>query len=102
MRLIDAEELKRKYVFKMWDKYFPDNTIKVGDVINQTLNFINDAPTEEEKTYGEWQFLGDNLWGCSECTFAVETDVLSSWKMHQDDTNFPHYCPNCGASMEVK
>lgn len=45
MRLIDADALKKEYALLMWKEHNPYDVVKVCDVVNQTLDFIDLAPT---------------------------------------------------------
>ncbi len=45
MRMIDADALKKGYALLMWKEHNPYDAVKVCDVINQTLDFIDNAPT---------------------------------------------------------
>lgn len=93
MRLIDADELKRKYEDQMWDEYFPYNILKVSDIVNQTLNFINDAPTVE-RPHGEW-VINPNGLRIGKVTHYAVVCSLCKWSTLFAD----NFCPNCGASM---
>lgn len=81
MRLIDADELI---------------VMEYGGIRFVPVEFINDAPTIEERKTGKWEHPNR----CSECGFGV---LLSPY-MHNLDTGeytlLYKFCPNCGARME--
>lgn len=51
--LISREALKKEYALLMWKEHNPYDVVKVCDVVNQTLDFIDNAPTVEEVTRNE-------------------------------------------------
>ena len=119
MRLGDLDDLKKAFALLMWKEHNPYDTVKVCDVVNQTLDFIDNAPTVEaftkdeyegaylrgfvdsakanKRPQGKWIEVGDNqpyskdkLYGCSKCGFGGY--LLS-------DTKNVNFCSNCGADM---
>ena len=56
MRLIDADELKKAFALLMWREHNPYDTVKACDFVNQTLDFVDNAPTVERPT-GEREFI---------------------------------------------
>lgn len=48
---------------------------------------------------GEWEFIGENLFMCTKCSYIADADYLRKWSMHTFDSEFPDFCPNCGADM---
>ena len=87
MRLIDADELKKKIcnecIMPAWCK------VLVYTVIDDACDI---APTVEAVRHGKWDYIGTdkkgNVFRCSQCCSRIglerETD----------------YCPNCGAKMD--
>lgn len=65
-RPIDAEDLKKRYALLMWKEHNPYDTVKVCDVVNQTIDFIDNAPTVEERPQGEQKDI-DIPKMCEEC-----------------------------------
>ena len=49
---------------------------------------------------GEWEFIGENLYMCTECGYKANANWLSEWKEYTTDSEFPCACPNCGAKMK--
>lgn len=43
--LISRSALKEEYALLMWREHNPYDTVKVCDIVNQTLDFIDNAPT---------------------------------------------------------
>lgn len=43
--LISREALKKAFAFLMWKEHNPYETVKVCDIVNQTLDFFDNAPT---------------------------------------------------------
>ena len=84
---------------------------KVFDVVSnwndnesdiETLAFmLSNIPTEEpERRKGKWEFVGLQMFVCSECKHGFRQDWLMDWRTHNSEPIFPNFCPNCGAEME--
>ena len=67
-------------------------TIGEFDEMTKPLN-------EEIRPHGEWEFIGENLFMCTKCGYIADANYLEKWKAHTFDSNFPDFCPNCGADM---
>ena len=83
MRLIDGDALKRKMQKVATEAWKMKLTASVETVMNQFIDYINEAPTIEPKQ-GEW--IGDK---CSICGNE------RAWYGCN-----PPYCPDCGAKMK--
>ena len=106
MRLIDADALEKAFALLMWREHNPYDTVKVCDIVNQTLDLIDNAPTvETERSQGEWISREDmdyvdknkvvhNHFQCNKCGFIH--DFIDG---HTSQYNF---CPNCGTKMEER
>lgn len=86
MRLIDADELKKKFQERSYWTY----THEYGDAIpiGWIMSGIDHAPTVEERPHGKWIYVccyGDEYPQCSVCG-----------EINDVKTNF---CPDCGADM---
>ena len=83
MRLIDADELKKKFSERSYWTYTHEN----GDAIpiGWIMSGIDHAPTVEERPQGEWTIVNDVY---CECSFCKNKEV-----------KFSKYCPECGAEM---
>ena len=87
MRLIDADDYKKKY------KDIIDCEIDHPKYQDTLKELIDSMPTifeanKAEKT-AEW-ILKDGIFGAAYCSKC-------DYELHTDDTN---YCPNCGARMK--
>ena len=98
MRLIDADELDRKFN-EMVELY--ENGGLYGDLSwNDAMSIYDDAPTIDPVQHGWWVEQKNNDWKyskeyrCSECGKyrLVTTPAGMEWK----------YCPNCGADMRER
>ena len=98
MRLIDADEIKKKAVPHVrgdngtWSAKARDWAVLVGD--------IDDAPTVDavEVVHGEWSTIEDDCCGltalqCSKCNQEY-------WFEDDPPLKIYNYCPNCGAKMD--
>lgn len=99
MRLIDADELKEAFYKR---KRTPDDEKYLRIPVELVYQFIDNAPTVEERLQGEWiekvetkqlghGWLTTHEIVCSVCGGSGENDesVPQCWK----------FCPNCGADM---
>ena len=92
MRLIDAETL-----FEKVGNIKPKNKSEY-ELLGKFMNMITYFPTVE-RPHGEWEFIGENLFMCTKCGYIADANYLEKWKAHTFDSNFPDFCPNCGADM---
>lgn len=85
MRLIDADALQREYM-----QFHDGKRIVLVDV----------APTIEPKQKrGKWNFIGNQMFECSECGTCYTQSQFYQMRVRISDTEFPKFCPNCGADM---
>ncbi len=61
------------------------------------LNMAIEALSAQKQ--GEWNFIGDDMFECTECGILYTSKQLGTWKRYTTDVEFPNYCPNCGADM---
>lgn len=60
---------------------------------------IKPLPFAEPRKKGKWDFMGWQMFQCSECKHMFTQDFLKSWKEYTYESHFPPFCPNCGAYM---
>lgn len=63
------------------------------------IGVIEEQPTIEERKTGKWIFIGDQMFECSECGTCYTQSQFHQMRVRISDTEFPKFCPNCGASM---
>ena len=91
MRLIDADAIK-----------IPKGFFETVDNVPKFYDWLDDQPTIEAEPvkHGRWivsLFPGSEHVSCSECGAEYyEDDLLLG------GNEFPRYCPNCGAEMDLK
>lgn len=92
MRLIDADAL-RKAVNDFYDNSFEgivsSDLIKYAQVVD---DFIDNAPTIEERTKGKWEYITHHARRyrvCPCCHAERLNDKSTGW----------NFCPKCGADM---
>lgn len=91
MRLIDKDALM------MWlDNHYDDEEVTVGFV----SGLIKEQPTIEARKTGKWNFIGDQMFECTECGTCYTQSQFYQMRVRISDTEFPKFCPNCGARME--
>lgn len=56
----------------------------------------------EQRPHGKWEFIGDNLFKCTNCGYVADADYLRKWKVHTYDAEFPTACLKCGADMRKR
>ena len=54
---------------------------------------------QPERKKGKWDFIGWQMFQCSECKHTFTQDFLEGWRGYTYETFFPPFCPNCGADM---
>ena len=86
MRLIDADALMRDIEhYHLSDGKFQ--------------HWIDVQPTIEERKTGKWNFIGNQMFECSECGTCYTQSQFHQMRVRISDPEFPKFCPNCGASM---
>ena len=96
---IEREELlkkaikERRFVFQMEDLL--NNEVIFKTVYKDLAEFINSIPAADVTPvrHGRWMDNEDYMF-CSCCGMQ--------WNYCDNNTEDFHYCPNCGAKMEVK
>jgi rubrerythrin len=106
-RLIDADALlkraieERKFVFYREDML--DMTCVFNTVYKDLADFINEAPTVEERFHASWipkKIYGPDMyskilvWSCSHCGWSIQGN-----RSENPEPPYMSYCPDCGAKM---
>lgn len=93
VRLIDANALKAKIQALIENDNAEDFEKGYNIALQGVIEKIDNAPTIdcivntiEVRSYGEWKYLKNGYYECSECKYVP----------HEIKSNF---CPNCGADM---
>jgi hypothetical protein len=85
VRAIDADALQKEYMHEHDGK---------------RLMLIDVAPTiEPQRKKGKWNFIGDQMFECSECGTYYTQSQFHQMRVRISDTEFPKFCPECGADM---
>ena len=80
------EEIKDiNYAYNDCSKY---NTIK---------NLLDEM--EEERKKGKWNFIGNNMYECTNCRRVYTVRQFEAMRNYNRDPLNPNFCPNCGADM---
>ena len=103
-RLVDVDELKLEL------KWLEIDTPVYHDV----MSTIDEMPTAEPK-HGHWTIedivtyersyggtLYEPVYKCSCCGRVTESYVRGDEPIMPEDADFPEFCGNCGAKMEVE
>jgi DNA-directed RNA polymerase subunit RPC12/RpoP len=99
MRPIDADAFKEKLLHRQHvgdGDYYNGAEAERDSIVEE----LDDVPTIELERRGYWIRGSDDqdAWCCSECG----ADVLpADWYTDPIEEGY-HYCPNCGAKMEIK
>lgn len=48
---------------------------------------------------GKWNFIGDNMFECTNCGVVYTTRQLNALRTYTTDSYFPKFCPNCGTMV---
>lgn len=99
MRLIDADELVKRFKIIANDNWNKQTPTSWGAAFSDAIEIVDEQPTIDPVKHGRWEKDSDTAfyWRCSECgcyLFWRKEDYLLR---HEDE---PNYCPNCGAKME--
>ena len=93
MRLIDADAFKEYIKDGIDGLILPkDQAVKVIAITKSFLKDIDEQPTVEARPHGEWIIRRDKQG-------AHIYSVCSKCNVPYLDTDFPNFCPNCGADM---
>ena len=66
--------------------------------ISKAWKRIKWLPSAQHKK-GKWNFIGDNMFECSECGVPYTTEQLNSLRNYDTDPYLPRFCPHCGSDM---
>ena len=113
MRMIDGDALKRKAQREATDAWKMKVTAKVETLLNQFIDWIENAPTiEPERKKGKWiedaetyyKAVNEKGGGVDEDTPYFVDDIacsecLALFSVIDNETERFDYCPNCGADM---
>lgn len=106
MRAIDADALME--AINSWPKFGVDERCRIvpWDEGYEPYIHLRDAviaitgmPTIEERKKGKWNFIGDQMFECTECGTCYTQSQFYQMRVRISDTEFPKFCPNCGADM---
>ena len=91
MRLIDADALKEKFTGRGDDELDGYDFQEFLD--DHVIPVIENAPTIEVESIkrGKWVLNDRHIYECSECGLIPTQEEKDYW----------HYCPNCGAKMDT-
>lgn len=98
MRLIDADKLEAR-LLNMMDLHSEIETPMAIMLLQGAIDIIKKTDTvkAEPVRHGEWLYNDIYLPSCAECSEC-------GWKSSVSGDEIPsyHYCPNCGAKMDVE
>ena len=69
----------------------------MSDIDRKTILDLPSAKHEQKP--GKWNFIGDNMFECTNCKVVYTTNQLNSLRNYDTDPYAPRFCPNCGAKM---
>lgn len=93
MRLIDADALKRKAQKVATEAWKMRIKSSVETILNQFIDWIDNAPTIEERKTGMWEKQRETYcsWTCSVCKeIVVAMPEQMGYPLYD-------YCPHCGS-----
>ena len=61
------------------------------------ISTILDLPSAEQGQHGRWEFIGDQMFRCSECEHTFTQKFLEGWRESVHEPLFPPHCPSCGS-----
>ena len=84
----------------MNDTIYRQAAIDALDCINGVEEVLRSLPSAQpERRKGKWDFMGWQMFQCSECKHTFTQDFLEGWREYTYEPFFPPFCPNCGADM---
>ena len=101
---IDTPEGSYTYHYenKYWDMFdcidLPRAKHWDGHTEKDVTRLLSLPPAPERKT-GKWNFIGNQMFECSECGTCYTQSQFYQMRVRISDTEFPKFCPNCGADM---
>lgn len=98
MRLIDADELVKRFKIIANDNWNKQTPTSWGAAFSDAIEIVDEQPTIDPVRHGGWghDFYDDGEGGenwfrfCSECEVEVSEENAKLWR----------YCPFCGAQMD--
>ena len=99
MRAIDGDALKRKAQRVATEAWKMKITGKVETILNQFIDWIEDAPTIDPVRKGHWIYHEPFDCEHKNCNPCIECSCCGTWFGADCYAKTP-YCPNCGAKME--
>ena len=52
---------------------------------------------EPEPKTGEWKFVGNQMYECTNCGVAYTEYQFEKMRVRYNDPKFPKFCPDCGS-----
>lgn len=89
--LTELTKRERKNLLHTW------STVEVKYFVVDMLEKLPSAKHEQKP--GRWNFIGDNMFECTNCKVVYTTNQLNSLRNYDTDPYAPRFCPNCGADM---
>ena len=65
--------------------------------LEEALDIAIKALEQPERKKGKWDFMGWQMFQCSECKHTFTQDFLEGWREYTYESHFPPFCPNCGS-----
>lgn len=91
-RPIDADALIEKY-----GDWYTEEGSEEG-YIGTIKGMVDSMPTiEPEPETGEWNFVGNQMFECTNCGVAYTEYQFEKMRVRYNDPKFPKFCPNCGS-----
>ena len=63
------------------------------------IGIIKGQSAQPERKMGKWNFIGDQMFECTECGVCYTQNQFHQMMVRITDPEFPKFCPNCGADM---
>lgn len=100
-RMIDADALLELYADRL-EKLVGRYGVYSSEcgVLAGAMKLLEIQPTiEPERKKGKWNFVGDQMFECTECGTCYTQNQFQQMKVLITDPDFPRFCPMCGADM---
>lgn len=93
LAMLPAPDVSGRWFFDKESAYYSGWNDALGKVITMLPTYVDELV--DRKT-GKWVECGDNQPYSCDTVYCCSSCGKGRWLY-----NFPHYCPNCGAEMEV-
>ena len=99
--ILGTDCISRQAAIDALDKRFDNVPMEQTTEILLLRKDLRELPSAQpERKKGKWDFIGWQMFQCSECKHTFTQGFLEGWGEYTYESLFPPFCPNCGANMK--